>query len=232
VFEAEKRKQPHGAMPGAGAGYSASGKLRHRRHRWKTTYGRGISRIPRKIMSSSGSSFNWIGATISSTVGGRRAHPPRADKNQFKKINKKEFVFALDSAFTGCVNKKALEEKYEEIKNLPELPVVVNSQILETKSKEFFEILKKIFKENFEKIIQKKKIRAGKGKLRGRKYKKNTGLLFVMGSEEKMKRTGIDVVNVSELKIKDLAPNGVAGRFVCYTEKAIKEIEEKFGGGK
>jgi large subunit ribosomal protein L4e len=100
------------------------------------------------------------------------------------------------------------------------------------KYKEFFEILKKIFKENFEKIIQKKKIRAGKGKLRGRKYKKNTGLLFVMGSEEKMKRTGIDVVNVSELKIKDLAPNGVAGRFVCYTEKAIKEIEEKFGGGK
>jgi ribosomal protein L4 len=43
-----------------------------------------------------------------------------------------------------------------------------------------------------------------------------------------MKRSGIDVVRVSDLKIRDLAPNGLPGRFAAYTEKAIKQIGEKF----
>jgi len=50
VYEAQKLAytQSYGAMPGAGAGYSASGILRHRRHAWKTTYGKGISRFQEK----------------------------------------------------------------------------------------------------------------------------------------------------------------------------------------
>jgi hypothetical protein len=43
--------QPYGSMKGAGAGYSASGIVRHRRHAWKSAYGKGMSRVPRKIMS-------------------------------------------------------------------------------------------------------------------------------------------------------------------------------------
>ncbi len=226
-FEAEKQGQVYGSMPGAGAGYSASGILRHRRHRWKTTYGKGISRIPRKIMSRHGSSFNWIGATISSTRGGRKPHAPRAEKNQFKKINKKELLMGFNSGFAGTANKKYLEEKYRR-KCGVELPIVFNSSVLEMKSKEFLDLLKKTYKDCYDKILKEKKKRTGKGKLRGRKYKTNAGLLFVIGNNEKLKRAGIDVVQVNDLKIKDLAPNGVAGRFVCYTETAIKDIENEF----
>jgi ribosomal protein L4 len=43
-----------------------------------------------------------------------------------------------------------------------------------------------------------------------------------------MKRKGIDIVNVKELNIKDLCPNGEPGRITCYTETAIKEIGERF----
>ena len=96
VFEAQKVKQPFGAKVGAGAGYSASGILKHRRHVWKTAYGRGISRVPRKIMARQGARFVWVGATISSARGGRRAHPPKAIKNQFKKINKKGALKIVD----------------------------------------------------------------------------------------------------------------------------------------
>ena len=64
--------------------------------------------------------------------------------------------------------------------------------------------------------------------MRGRKYKSNAGLLFVIGNEESMKRKGIEVVNVNNLTIKDLSPNGEPGRLVCYTEKAIKDIGERF----
>jgi len=62
--------------------------------------------------------------------------------------------------------------------------------------------------------------------LRGRKYKSNAGLLFVIGNEEGMKKKGVNIVHVNELQISDLTPNGELGRFAAYTEKAIKEIGE------
>jgi large subunit ribosomal protein L4e len=225
-FETLKSGQKRGSKPGAGAQYSASGILRHRRHKWKTTYGRGISRVPRKILSRHGSSFNWVGATIASTRGGRRAHPPKSIKNQFKKINKKELLIAFNTGFTGTGKRDCLKEKYG--KSFDNVPVVFDSGILNLKTKEFISVLKKVFKGCFGKILKKKKKRAGKGKLRGRKYKSNAGVLFVIGSNEEMNRKGIDVVKVKDLEIRDLAPNGEPGRFACYTEKAIKEIGERF----
>jgi len=103
-----------------------------------------------------------------------------------------------------------------------------NDTVLVLKTKEFIELLKTVFGDAFTKILKNKTIRAGKGKLRGRKYKSNAGLLFVIGSKEKMKRKGITVKKVNELKVKDLSPNGEPGRFAAYSENAIKEIEEVF----
>lgn len=227
VFETQKGiyAQPYGSMKGAGAGYSASGISKKRRHVWKGTYGKGISRIPRKIMSRHGSSFNWIGATISSARGGRRPHAPKSEKSPFKKINKKELAIAFNSAFAGTVNPKYIEKKYG---RKIESGIVFEDKVLELKTKEFFSLLKQIFKDNFDKLIKKKSIRSGKGKTRGRKYKSSAGLLFVISSNEKMKRKGVYVVPVHELRIGDLSPNGEPGRITCYTENAIKEIMERF----
>jgi len=229
VFEAMKgsEMQPKGSKVGAGAGYSASGIVRHRRHAWKSAYGKGISRIPRKIMSRHGASFNWVGATVASTRGGRRAHPPKSWENLFRKINKKELKIAFDSGFAGTIDGKSLEKKYN--KKI-ESGFVFDASVLDLKSKDFFALIEKVFgKDLMENILKNKKQRAGKGKLRGRKYKSNAGLLFVVASDEEMRRGGIDVVKVNELKIKDLAPNGEAGRITGYTEKAIDEIKLKFG---
>jgi large subunit ribosomal protein L4e len=227
VFETQKGvfAQAYGAMVGAGAQYSASGISKKKRHDWKATYGKGISRVPRKVMSRHGASFNWIGATVSNTRGGRRPHAPRAGKNLFKKINKKELLLAFNSALAGTVDVVFLEKKYG--KKI-ESGFVFESKILEIKTKEFVAAMKKVFGESFSSVLKQKSIRAGIGKMRGRKYKSNAGLLFVLGNEEKMKRKGIEVVNVSELTIKDLSPNGEPGRLVCYTENAIKEIGERF----
>tara|TARA_Y100000310_G_scaffold270873_1_gene284911 strand:- start:450 stop:1199 length:750 start_codon:yes stop_codon:yes gene_type:complete len=215
VFEVQKGflKSAYGAMEGAGAGYSASGILKHKRHDWKSSYGRGISRVPRKIFSRHGASFNWQAATVASTRGGRKPTAPKSEKNLFKKVNKKEFLLAMNSAFAGTLEKGSY---------------VFDAGILELKSKDFFAVLKNVFADDFVKVLKKKSVRAGKGKMRGRKYKSNAGLLFVIGSGEKMKRKGIDVVNVNDLVIRDLAPSGAAGRFACYTEDSIKEIGERF----
>ena len=226
VYEAQKlaNTQPYGSKEGAGASYSASGISKKKRHDWKGTYGKGISRVPRKIMSRNGASFNWVGATVSSARGGRKPHSPRAEKNLFKKVNKKELLIALNSSLTGTINPESIEKKYGIKGNSG---FIFTEEILSTKTKEFLETMKKLFGENYEKILKKKQVRAGRGKTRGRKYKSNAGLLFVIGSEEKMKRKGIDVVNVNMIQIDDLSPNGEPGRFACYTEKAIKEIGER-----
>ncbi len=227
VFEAQKGvfAQPYGAMEGAGAQYSASGISKKKRHDWKATYGKGISRVPRKVMSRHGASFNWIGATVSNTRGGRRPHAPRSAKNPFLKINKKELLIAFNSALAGTVDAKSLEKKYGK---KVESGFVFGNDILEVKTKDFIAAMKIVFGDAFYTVLKHKSIRAGIGKMRGRKYKSNAGMLFVLGNEEKMKRKGIEVVNVNDLNIKDLSPNGEPGRLVCYTEKAIKEIEERF----
>ncbi len=224
VFEAEKWSlmQPWGAKPGAGSQYSASGIIRHRRNVWKTGYGKGISRIPRKIMSRHGVSFNWVGATVSSTRGGRKPSAPKSGKKLTRKTNRKEMVLAMKIALAGTVDKKSLEDKYKVSIN----PLIFNDAVLEQKTKDFVKMLENVFGEAFEKVMKKKTVRAGVGKTRGRKYKSNAGMLFVVGSKEKMKRKGIDVVSVADLRISDLAPNGVPGRFTAYTENAIKDLEE------
>ena len=89
-------RQAYGTFKQAGTRPSIS--LSRRRHVYKTTYGFGISRAPRKIISGRGSRFNWVGAFAPGTVSGRRAHPPKAEKIWEVKINKKERKKAIRSA--------------------------------------------------------------------------------------------------------------------------------------
>ncbi len=146
-----------------------------------------------------------------------------------KKINKKEMKTAFTSALSATANKKIVASKYEKLteKDIENLPVIVESGITSLKTKEFLDSLKKILGKKVFKIISKKrKIRSGKGKLRGRKYKKNAGLLIVTGKEEKLKTKKIETKKVNNLSILDLAEGG-PGRLTIYTEKAIKELGEK-----
>jgi large subunit ribosomal protein L4e len=227
VFETQKGvyAQAYGAKEGAGAQYSASGIIKKKRHDWKASYGKGISRVPRKVMSRHGASFNWIGATVSNTRGGRRPHAPRAGKNVFKKVNKKELLIAFNSALAGTVDAKSLEAKYGK---KVESGFVFDDKILAVKTKEFVAAMKSVFGDAFGSVLKSKTIRAGIGKMRGRKYKSNAGLLFVIGNDEIMKRKGIEVINVNDLTVKDLSPNGEPGRLACYTEKAVEEIGGRF----
>jgi len=230
VLEAKKNKQPYSPSLVAGKQHSASGKMKHRRHVWKSQYGRGWSRIPRKITLRRGSQFNFVGATIPSTRGGRRAHPPKIlSMINTQKINKKELKIALISAISATANKKEVITKYERLKDkkVENLPLVVESKLVSLKTKELIPSLKKILgKDLFELALKKKTIRAGKGKLRGRKYKSNAGLLLVVGENEKLKTNVFEITNVKSLSVTDLAKGGT-GRLTLYTEQAIKNLGEK-----
>lgn len=230
VLEAKKIKQPYAPSPVAGKQHSARGKLVHRRHVWKSQYGRGISRVPRKIFTRRGGQFQWEAAEVPQAKGGMRAHPPKIlSMTNKKKINKKEALIAIASALSATANEKEITKKYKTLKGekIKNLPFVVESKLLSLKTKELFSSLKKILGEKlFEIASKKKKIRAGKGKLRGRKYKRNAGMLLVTGKNEKLKTSAFDVVNSGNLSILDLAKGG-AGRLTIYTQYAIKELEER-----
>lgn len=230
VLESKKIKQPYAPSPVAGKQHSASGKIQHRRHVWKTHYGHGISRVPRKIMSAKGNRFTWVGAEVSAMRGGRRAHPPKIlSMINLLRINKKEMKIALISAISATANEKEITKRYERLKGkkAENLPLVVESKFISLKTKEIISSLKKILGEHlFELALQKKKIRSGKGKLRGRKYKNNAGLLLVVGKDEKLKTSAFDVKDIKSLGVVDLA-NGGPGRLTLYTEQAIKDLGEK-----
>ena len=235
ILEAGKTRQPYGPSPVAGKQHAASGKIVHRRHVWKSGYGRGMSRIPRKILSRRGSQFNWVGAEVASTRGGRRAHPPKPiSMINAKKVNKKEMHTALLSALSATANKKSVSKRYEKLeeKDIKELPFIVESKIISLKTKDLIESLKKILGEKlFMLALRNKKIRAGKGKRRGRKYKTSAGLLLITGSKEKIKTGAFETENVKKLGVVNIAGGGL-GRLVIYTEEAIKELQERFGGKK
>ena len=133
-------RQAYGAKPGAGM--RQHGKLSRRRKAYKSSYGIGISRVPRKIMSRRGRRFNWVGAVAPGMVGGRKAHPPKSEKVWEQKINKKERRKAIRSALSASVIKELVEKRGHFVNDYP-LIVETKAEDIE-KTKDVLAFLKKI----------------------------------------------------------------------------------------
>ncbi len=227
AIQANKRQQ-YGSHPEAGKRYSAF--VSKRRRDYKGTYGIGQSRTPRKILNRSGTRFYFVGAFAPQTVGGRRAHPPKASKVWEQKINETENRKSIRSALSSTMSKKLVAERGHRI---PEAyPFILSDDFQKiSKTSELRKILQKTgFSEEI-KRTEERKIRAGKGKTRGRKYKTKTGILFVVSESCNLQKsannfTGFDVVTPEALNVELLAPGAQPGRLTLYTESAIKKISE------
>lgn len=225
VIQANKR-QAYGADPEAGKRVSA--KLSRRRHDYRCSYGHGISRVPRKIMSRRGTRFNWVAALAPGTVGGRRAHPPKSDKKYSLKLNKKERLLGIRSALSASIDKDIVSKRGHKT---PELyPFVLDSDFEKiSKTKELQESFLKLgFSEELKRTSV-RKVRAGKGKMRGRRYQNKTGPLLVVSEKSELEKAtrnipGFDCVTISNLNAEILAPGGEPGRLVLFSKSAIEKI--------
>ena len=233
VLESKKNQQPYSNSPVAGKQHSAKGLIVHARHVWRSGYGRGQSRVPRKIFSRKGSQFNWEAAEVPQARGGMRAHPPKVTQFiNILKINKKELKIAFASAIAATASEKYIIKKYGSIEKLDKkAPFIVSSEITKAKTKQILKELKEILGNLYDVALREKSIRAGRGKMRGRKYKSTAGMILVLGNDEKLKTKLFEVKKARELNTTDLAGGGL-GRVAVYTEKAIKDLEDKFGGKK
>jgi len=227
VIQSRKR-QPYGADPEAGKRSSA--KLSRRRRKYRGSYGIGISRVPRKILSRRGTRMNWVGAFAPGTVGGRNAHPPKASKIWSKLINKKERKKAIRSALSAVVIPEIVKQHGYVIPD--NYPFIIENKFEELKkTKEVIQILVRLgFSKDLERA-EKKNIRAGMGKSRGRKYKIKTSILLVVSKKSTVMDAaaniaGVDIVEVKNLNCELLAPGAVPGRATLFTEDSISLLEK------
>ncbi len=228
AIQSHKRQQ-YGAKPMAGKRPSA--KLSRRRRDYKGAYGIGISRVPRKSLNNRGTRFYWVGAFSPNTVGGRRAHPPKSEKIWEQKINKKERRKAIRSALAASVQKDFVEKRGHIIKDYP---LIIENSIEEvSKTSDVIEILKKMGLAKELERISERKIRAGRAKTRGRKYKVKTGPLIVVSKKCSVIKAaenipGVNCVTVTQLNAENLAPGAQCGRLTIYTEAVIERIRNEY----
>jgi large subunit ribosomal protein L4e len=225
LTELQNMKQPKGVDPLAGKKTTAES--------WGVGY--GIARVPR--VKGSGYPKASQGAFAPMTRGGYNPTAPKSNKVIKVKINKKEKRKAFFSAIACTANLNMILKRGHKISNSKlKLPLVIGEEVAKiNKTKEVEEFLKKIG--IYDDIIRVKdniKIRAGKGKRRGRRYKERKGPLLVVLGEEPIKNAfknlpGVDVYDVRNLPIHALAPGCLPGRLTIWTINSYKYLAEKFG---
>jgi len=207
------RLQPYG--PDRTAGTLSSG------HSWGS--GRGAAHVPRLKNGSRA-------VVVPQAKGGRASHGPNPHRIYSEKINDKERLKAIRSAVAATVNPelvKARGYKYE-----GPLPVVVDDEIQSlTKTKDVVDMLAAMGFEADLVRAKEKKVRAGKGKMRGRYYQKKVGLLLVIAEDNGIGLAarnvpGMEVATIDELSAEMLAPGTHAGRLTLWTEGAMKLLTE------
>src|SRR3989344_4626216 len=117
------------------AGKKTSVRLSKRRRDYKTSYGHGMNRTPRKVMWRRGRQFGFEGAFAPGTVGGRKAHPPKSEKILKLKINNKERKKAIRSALAATLNKELVGLRNHVVPKI--FPIIIKEDIKEALKKGF-----------------------------------------------------------------------------------------------
>ncbi len=223
-------RQAYGADPEAGK--RASAELSRRRRKYRGSYGAGISRVPRKILNRRGTRMYWVGAFAPGTVGGRRAHPPKAEKQWEQKVNKRENRKAIRAALAATVQPELVTARGHKVPDTYPFILHDSFEALASTREVKQALLALGFKDELARADQ-TTVRAGKGKLRGRKSKRPTSLLLVTSTKEAALRkgaanlAGVDIVAVDELNAELLAPGTHPGRATLFTQGALAALAER-----
>lgn len=212
-------RQPYAVSPQAGKQHSAEG--------WGT--GRAVARVAR--VKGSGTRRAGQAAFANFARKGRLAHPTKVTRNWHRKVTLNERIHALSSGIAASAVPSLVESRGHHISTLSSIPMVVeNSVHAIKKTKEAFEILKKLgFEEELKRVKESKNIRAGMGKMRNRKYRMRRGVLLVHNGESELKAfrniPGIEIRSLKELSLLDVCPGGHLGRLILWTEDAFLNVE-------
>ncbi|MEM3270445.1 MAG: 50S ribosomal protein L4 [Metallosphaera sp.] len=186
----------------------------------------GLARVPRVRGAGEG-------ALAPNTVGGRLAFPPSTIERIHEEVNEREKRMAIVSALASTTVKDVVTKRGHRFTG--ELPLVVVDDLGKiSKTKELQDILIKLGLEAELERASYRRIRAGKGKMRGRKYKRTVGPLLVVHDyslpvvKAALNLPGVDIVSAKDVSVIHLAPGGHPGRLVIYTESSINILQNRF----
>lgn len=150
--------------------------------------------------------------------------------------------FATASALAASSVPALLLARGHQVSTVPEVPLVINSEVFAgaaiARTSAALGLLKAVGAgADISKVKASRKLRSGKGKLRGRRHRQRRGPLIVYNPTEDGKElslafrniAGVETCSVFALNLLQLAPGGHLGRFVIWTSSAFKALDEIYG---
>ena len=231
------RRQAYGSKQQKGKKRPMPG-MRHSVEWWGK--GRGVARILRKTGAKTG-------AENPHTRRGRRAHGPKVEKDWSMAINTTERRLARDSALAATTDKEIVSTRghrfhdeidtlpliigdYKEVRDEGEESMDIEAFSLEHPTRKLIAILESLgLGDDLQRARDGRKVRAGKGTMRGRRHRTPKSVLMVVSQKSGLAMAGrnipgVDVVSVRDLAAEDLAPGGDVGRLTVFTKKAVEEL--------
>jgi len=221
---AMNKRQPYSVNKYAGKMPSATS--------WGT--GRAVSRIPR--VQGGGTHRSGQGAFGNMCRGGRMFSPTKSWRKWHRKVNLTQRRYAVASAIAASAVPALVMARGHRIMGTPEGPLIVSSSVESiSKTSAAVALLKKCGAyADVEKVLASKTMRAGKGKMRNRRFVQRRGPLVIYAKDNGITRAfrnipGVELADVASLNLLQLAPGGHVGRFVIWTEAAFAELDKIFG---
>jgi len=221
----KNRRQPYAVSKYAGHQTSAES--------WGT--GRAVARIPR--VSGGGTHRAGQGAFGNMCRKGRMFAPTKTWRRWHKKISTNQRRYALVSALAASALPSLVLARGHRVEQIPEIPLVIDNKAVDSvdKSKRAVALLKSLNAfADVEKVKDSVHIRAGKGKLRNRRYVQRRGPLVIYNEKGTAATAfrnlpGVELVSVSRLNLLQLAPGGHLGRFCIWTSDAFSRLDSLYG---
>jgi large subunit ribosomal protein L4e len=195
---------------------------------WGT--GRAVARIPR--VGGGGTHRSGQAAFGNMCRGGRMFAPTKIWRKWHVKINQNQKRFATVSALAASALPALVMARGHKIDNVNEVPLVVSDDIeIYNKTKKAVQFLKTVNAyQDVERVVESKKLRAGQGKLRNRRYRQRRGPLVIYNEDRGLVKAfrnipGVELCNVARLNLLQLAPGGHVGRFIIWTKSAFEKLD-------
>lgn len=187
--------------------------------------GHGVSRVPRI-------KNGRRAAGIPMARGGRRSHAPQPNAVYSEKVNNKERQKAIRSAIAATAMPELVKGRGHLFTR--EVPVVVQNNLEAlTKTSDVRKFLMATgLWDDVERAKNGKSIRAGRGKMRGRRYRMPKSLLVVAAQDQGIGKAvrnlpGVDFATADTLNAELLAPGTHAGRLTIWTEASLQRLSER-----
>jgi large subunit ribosomal protein L4e len=199
---------------------------------WGT--GRAVARIPR--VGGGGTHRSGQGAFGNMCRSGRMFAPTRTWRKWHAKVNVNQRRYALCSALAASALPALVMARGHRIEEVPEVPLVLDAGAESVKkTKDASKILERYgLAADLARSKDSKKVRAGKGKMRNRRFVLRKGPLVIYndkaGAEKAFRNLpGVDLAQVDRLNLLQLAPGGHLGRMCVWTQGAFEKLDALYG---